>query len=74
MGWRERKRGREQRERREPHYYTTSLHLQQDRIAREHMIAEQNRAYQESLDADREKVYTCSLVLYMYRRLGYFCL
>ena len=30
--------------------------LQQDRIAREFMIAEQNRAYQESLDADREKV------------------
>ena len=30
--------------------------LQQDRIAWEFMIAEQNRAYQESLDADREKV------------------
>ena len=30
--------------------------LQQDRLAREFMIAEQNRAYQESLDADREKV------------------
>ena len=30
--------------------------LQQDRIAREFMIAEQNRVYQESLDVDREKV------------------
>ena len=37
--------------------------LQQDRIAREFMIAEQNRAYQESLDADREKV----VFMYMYK-------
>ena len=36
-----------------------ALILQQDRIAREFMIAEQNRAYQESLDADREKVVKC---------------
>ena len=36
--------------------------LQQDRIAREFMIAEQNRAYQESLDADREKVVKCIIV------------
>ena len=35
--------------------YSISV-LQQDRIAREFMIAEQNRAFQESLDADREKV------------------
>lgn len=33
-----------------------SAHLQHERIARECMIAEQNRAYEESLMADREKV------------------
>ena len=42
-------------------YFDISLSLsplQQDRLARESMIAEQNRAYQASLDADREKVVT----------------
>ena len=30
--------------------------MQRERLAREHMIAEQNAAYQQSLQADREKL------------------
>ena len=43
--------------------------MQQDRLARENMIAEQNRAYQESLDADREKVRSSSFISVAYSRV-----
>lgn len=37
------------------------FNLQRERLAREYMIAEQNRAYEESLQADREKVRLCAV-------------
>ena len=35
--------------------FLISVSLQRERLAREHMIAEQNAAYEKSLEVDREK-------------------
>ena len=35
--------------------FSISVSLQRERLAREHMIAEQNVAYEKSLEVDREK-------------------
>ena len=40
--------------------------MQHERLVREHMIAEQNQAYEESLQADREKVILLLLCIFEY--------
>ena len=53
-------------------YSQTHTHAQRERLVRENMIAEQNRAYQESLDADRQKVQRkeCIKVIKLYLLVG----